>query len=208
MNDRERFDAIFTGERPDRFPVVGFGAWGETRDRWHREGLDPGVDHNVALGLTGAGVLGLPLNLNMVPTLPVRVLRRDAEYVTLVDEYGVTKMMLRAEFERTEGRIGAAGLANTMSHWLDFPVKDMASWKRLYEAHFRPDDPHRRPADWAARKAEFRRRSETEWVTLFNFPHGGLFGGIRQLMGLEGLAFALADQPRLIHTMVADLVDF
>jgi hypothetical protein len=42
-------------------------------------------------------------------------------------------------------------------------------------------------------------------VSHFSFPFGGLFSAVRQLMGLEGTIFAMADNPQLVKTIVSDL---
>ncbi len=208
MNGRELFEAICAGECSERLPVFGIGAWGETRDRWHREGLQPDVEFNVELGLVNPDQLALPLNLNMVPAFPIRVLDREDDHVTVVDEYGVTKKLLAAEFDRTGGRIGSAGLANTMSHWIDFPVTDIASWKAIYAERFRPTLDGRWPEDWAARRAQFIEDSRTRWVRNFGFPLFGTFGPLRQLMGIEGLSYAMVDDPLLVRTIASDLAAF
>ena len=147
----------------------------------------------------------LPLNLNMLPEFPVRVTAMDRDFVTLVDEFGVTKRMLRKDFDRTQGRKKAAGMSSSMSEWIEFPVKDMGSWKALFEERFQPTVAQRMPSDWPARKADFVARSSTRWVISVCFPFFGFFGPLRELMGVEGLSMAMAEDPDLIHTMVSDL---
>ena len=208
MNGRELYEALYTGEEFDRLPLPGVGPWVETLERWHREGLPEGQEPNQVLGLISDDTAGLPLNLNMVPQFPLEVLSEGPEYVTLRDEYGITKRMRRVDYDRSGGYMGNAGATSSMSHWVDFPVKDLRSWKTLYEERFRPDLTDRLPADWAQQKAEVIRRAETRWVMYFCFPLGGLFGGLRQLLGLEGLVFAMADDPGLVRTMVDDLTRF
>ena len=209
MNGRELHTAIYSGEAFDRLPVQGLWPWAEALERWRREGLAKDVYWNELLfAPIPDDYMGLPLNLNMVPAFDVRILDRNDEYVTLVDEYGITKRTLRSDFDRSGGLMGNAGAMSSMSHWIDFPVKTLADWKRLYEERFRPSLDGRLPAEWAQQTAEFRRKAETRWVGFFCFPLGGLFGGLRQLLGLEGLAYAMADDPRLVHTMVDDLTSF
>ena len=210
MNNLERMRVIFYGGKPDRFPIPGIHPWEETLARWHQEGLPVGRDCNQELGLAeDENVAGLGLNLNMVPTFDVQVLSKDDTYVTLVDEFGVTKMMLRADFDRSGGGLfGGAAATSSMSHWIDFPVKTMADWKRTMEERFRPDLKGRLPENWE-QDAEARRKSQkTRLVWAGSFPFFGLFGPLRQLMGLEGLVYAIADDPILIHTIVDDLTDF
>jgi len=85
MNGRQLHEAIFSGEPFDRLPLAGVGTWQETRERWNTEGLGEGDDHNRVLGLWSEDYEWLPLNLNMAPAVPLRVLKKDHEYVTLVD---------------------------------------------------------------------------------------------------------------------------
>jgi hypothetical protein len=208
MNGRELHEAIFSGASFDRLPVGGVGPWQETLERWQAEGLAKGADLNRVLGLGGDDGEFFPLNLNMVPAFPIRILRKDSEYVTLVDEYGITKKMLLSDYDRSGGFMGAAGATSSMSHWIDFPVKTLSDWKALHEERFNPDRAGRLPENWESRKPEWSARCATRWVSAFCFPLGGLFGGMRQLLGLEGLVYATADNPGLIRTIANDLAEF
>ena len=208
MTGRERMLTIVAGEKPDRLPIRGVGGWAEAVERWHSEGMPCGASESEALGLVDPdGGIDLPLNLNMVPGFPVRVLEKDERHVLLVDEFGVTKRMMRDDFDRTGGCKVEAGSMSAMSHWLAFPVKDMTSWKQIYEERFQPDVRSRLPVNWGADKAEFIRKAKTRWVSFFCFPFFGLLGPIRELMGFEGVVYAMADDPDLIHTIVDDLTD-
>ena len=133
MNGRERMEAILAGERPDRLPLHGVWGWGEAIQRWLHEGLDKadvnGWNVGGALGLSDPeGALSIPVELGMVPAFPIDVLSKNEEHVVLVDELGVTKRMLRSDFDRSGGLQTASGLMSSMCEWLDYPVKDMASW--------------------------------------------------------------------------------
>lgn len=209
MNGRALLTAIYTGAPFDRLPLQGVGAWAETLSRWRREGLRAGADPNVVLGLVDDGdMLSLPLNLGMVPAFDIQILSRAPEYVTLIDEFGVTKRMLCRDFDYSSGTMSAAGTTSAMSEWLAFPVKDLASWKRLYEERFRPEIAARLPADWRFRQSWFRELARSRWVVYFSFPFGGFFSALRQLMGFEAAVFAMADNPGLIRTILTDLGDF
>ncbi len=210
MNGRELINAIYAGEKVDRLPLPGIGPWGETLQRWRTEGLGETEDYYQALGLKWDDRMGVPLNLNMVPAFEVKILDKGERYVTLIDEYGVTKKMLRDDFDRSQGLKGNAGAMSGMSQWIDFPVKDPRSWKELYETRFRGDNlKDRLPADWFSGGRERHvEQARTRWVEYFVFPLVGFFGPIREMMGLEGLIFAMADDPSLVHTMVRDLGDY
>ncbi len=206
MNGRELLAAINAGARVDRLPLPGIWPWAETRERWVREGMPADADLNAALGLVCDDYGHLPLDLNMVPVMPIVVLDKGPDYVTLIDEFGVTKRCLRADYDRTGGFKAAAGAMSAMSQWLDFPVKDLRSWKALYEERFQPTLEGRLPAGWNA--AAYAEQAATHWMWYFGFPLFGLFGPMRELMGLEGLLFAMYDDPALVHTIIGDLTDF
>jgi hypothetical protein len=186
MNGRELYEAIFSGERFDRLPIIGLGMWAETNERWRHEGLGVEEDANVVMGLVNDDLVNMSLNLNMYPLFDIEIIEKGDEYVKLVDEFGVTKRMLRADFDRSGGLKSAAGALSSMSQWLDFPVKDMLSWKSIYEERFRSTLEGRVSDDWSNEKDDFRVSAETRWVGHFSFPFGGLFSAVRELMGLEG----------------------
>ena len=200
MNGRERMEAILAGERPDRLPFKRISGWGEAIERWCGEGLEEskytGLNVSEALGLLDPeGEMALPLDLNMVPQFPVQVLRKDKDHVLLTDEFGVTKRMLRSDYDRSGGYKTAAGEMSAMSEWVAFPIKNLASWKAIYEERFRPESTERLPADWETVKAQFVHDSGTRWVSFSGFPLFGLFGPMRELMGLEELVLAMVDDP-------------
>jgi len=209
MNPRELITAIWAGQPVDRLPMNGIWPWGETMERWRREGMPEGVHPASYLEILSDRGCGLPLNLNMVPPFPIRILQMGDDYVTLVDEFGVTKKVLRTDYDRSGGYKGAAGAMSSMSHWLDFPVKDLRSWKAIYEERFQPTLAGRLPDDWQQKgRAAYIEESKARWASFFCFPLCGLFGPMREMMGVEGLAYVMADDPGLIRTIVGDLVAF
>lgn len=209
MNGRDVYRTIYEGGTPDRFPIQGIWPWGETLKRWYSEGLESERDAHEALGLVGDDILPLPLDLNMVPRYPIQVVAEDDRYITLVDEFGVTKKIFREDFLLTGGKMVNAGLSSSMALWLDYPVKDLSTWKKVYEERFQPRLVDRVPDNWGECKVEFKQQSEIRWVSFFCFPLFGLFGPLRQLMGFERLLFAMVgDNPDLVDTMINDLTDF
>jgi hypothetical protein len=209
MNGRKLFTTIFAGEIPNRLPVQGLWPWTETVIRWQSEGLEVGRDPDKALGLIDHDTMALPLDLNMLPVFPIQVIAEDDRFVTLTDEYGITKKMFRHDFEATRGQMKEAGLTSAMSLWIDFPVKDMQSWKRTLADHFQPLLAQRLPADWSNRAVDFVEKSKTHWITFTCFPLFGLFGPLRQLMGFEPLILAMAgDNPSLVDLIIEDLTSF
>ncbi|MBT3296067.1 MAG: hypothetical protein HN919_14525 [Verrucomicrobia bacterium] len=208
MNGRELHQAIYSGEPFDRLPVIGLEGWTEAVERWRTEGLEEGVDPNEALGLISDDNTSLPLNLNMYPLFELEILEKDEQYVTVIDEFKVTKRVFKEDFDRTEGNMRQSGAMSSMSHWIDFPVKDMNSWKEIFEERFRATPEGRIPEDINVDGDKIKQRAETRWVSHFSFPFGGMFSAVRQLMGLEGAIFAMSDDPELVRTIVSDLGSF
>jgi len=208
MNGRELYTCIYSGEKPDRFPIQRMAFWTETINRWINEGLDNRIDPNDALGFIGEDTMGLPLDLNFVPPFPIEILKIDERYVTLKDEFGVTKRMFCLDFKHTSGLMKNAGKASSMCEWLDFPVKDLRSWKMIYEERLQPNLRGRIPDNWEETKIEYLNCSDTHWVIHFCFPLLGLFGPLRELMGFENLVYTMTDKPALIDTIIKDLTDF
>lgn len=208
MNGRELISAIYSGEQVDRLPLPSVSPWGETMERWNKEGLPPGTDLNQKLGLISDDYTGLSLNLNMLPVFPIKILDEGPEYVTLVDEFGVTKRMIRRDYDRSGGYQMSGGASSSMSHWIDYPVKDLHKWKMLYEERFGPSIAGRIPDNWDEYKADYNRISDTRWSTYGCYPFLGLFGPMRELMGFEGLIYSMMDNPSLIHTIIDDFTTF
>jgi hypothetical protein len=213
MNGRDRMRAIISGEKPDRLPIRPIQGWKESVERWMQEGLVLGKNGTAtvseAVGLIDPEAeLLLPLDFNMCPRFKIKILEKEKEYVLLTDEFGVTKKMLRADFDRSNGYKTEAGQMSSMSEWLDFPVTNLDSWKEIYEQRFQPKIEDRLPTGWKKERSHFLQQSETRWVKLSVFPFFGLFGPIRELMGIEQLLFTMVDNPKLIHTIIDDLITF
>ena len=208
MNGRELYTCIYGGEKPDRFPIQRMAFWEETVRRWWNEGLDKRLDPNNVLGFHGQDAMALPLDLNFVPRFPTEILKTDERYVILKGEFGVTKRMLRSDFDYSSGLMENAGKTSSMCEWLDFPVKDLYSWKRIYEERLQPELKGRIPDNWEKTKTEFLYYSNIRWVIHSSFPLLGLFGPLRELMGFENLVFTMIDNPGLIDTIIKDLTDF
>ncbi len=208
MNGREMHEAIYAGEQFDRLPIRGIEGWRETHERWEREGMPTGENPLKALDLMSDDVTYLRLNLNMYPMFDLEILEKGEEYVTVIDEFRVTRKLLRSDFDRSGGRMDASGAMSSMSQWIGFPVTNMESWKELFEARFRATPEGRIPEDITTDGDKMKKRAETRWVAHYCFPFGGMFSAVRQLMGLEGAIFAMSDDPELVRTIVSDLGGF
>jgi len=191
MTDRERFLAVFRFEPFDRCPMWEMGMWATTLERWRAEGWDGREDFGVRYAPDRREDAGL--DFAMLPRFERRILEDDGRVRLLLDERGVT---CRELVERTE---------TSMPHWLDFPVKDRATWEEM-KKRYDPRDPRRYPADWEERKARWAARDCP--LQIYGGRDTGFFGPVRGWMGAERALTTFYDDPDLMHEMMEFLADF
>ncbi len=201
MNARERFLAAMRYQPVDRRPLWEWHFLPDTIERWRREGLpaDVSLAPNVAGTHPLAEYLGLdrgqpycqgctelvPVNTGMLPEFPVRILEEDERMQLLYDRDGAKKLILKH-------------ITPAMPQFLDFPVHNRSDYQALV-SRYDPESPERYPADWPAYVAEAAQRDYPLGLTF-----DGYVGRLRSWMGLEGLCYALADDP----TLVAEMCEF
>ena len=204
MTPRERFMQGMTFQPVDHVMNMEITVWGQTKERWLAEGMP--ADFNTSFMQVGEPRLGLEgyetLSLNAtgpIPWIEEAVLEETEEHGLFVDGFGRTR---RA---RKSGTV--AGTRLSMDTYLDFPVKDLASF-RDYKFRYEGPVAERYPADWEATKAQLL-ASDCP-LTLMN-PLGGTFGYysmLRNWMGTENLSVLFYDDPALIHECLDFLTDF
>ena len=92
VTTRERFYACMEYESIDRVPNHEVGVWGQTRDRWQREGLD--VDSWHWDWFTGEPSLGMdcreyiPVNFGMIPEFEYEILEETDRHEGFRDRGG------------------------------------------------------------------------------------------------------------------------
>lgn len=126
---RERFHRTMACQGVDRLPNWEFGYWEETLAGWHAQGLPPEVKDEASayayFGIEGWGTWA-PVNvMGLVPGFGWTKLAEDEEHITYRDHEGAV------------ARINRHG-HKSIPHFLEFAVKDRASWERFRE-HLRPD---------------------------------------------------------------------
>ena len=199
MNHLERFLAVMEYQPVDRVPNWEAGVWEETRDRWATEGLDPESLHwnwfpgEAKLGMDPREFIAF--NGNMIPAFEYEVLEEDERTYTFRDGMGTVRRHLRKEF-------GAS-----MDTFLHFAVESMEDWQEM-KKRLDPTNPKRYEPNWdVIRVPGWPNR---EWPLIFapNTQTKGFYWLARQLMGIEGLAFAWFDQPETMLDMMAFQADF
>jgi hypothetical protein len=204
MTPRERFMRNLTFAPADQVLNMEITVWGQTRERWLAEGMPPDLSTSfMQIGEPRLGLVGYDtVTLNAtgpVPACEERVLEESDEHLLFVDGFGRTR---RA---RKSGTVRGTRLS--MDTYLDFPVKDRASFRDYRFRYEGPVEP-RYPADWEAQKA--RLLASDVPLTLMN-PLSGTFGYysmLRNWIGTEHLSFLWYDDPGLIHECLDLLTDF
>lgn len=195
MTNKDRVRAIFNYEKYDRMPVVHFGYWRETLEKWYQqghitreeyEGWSDGNEYDRQI----AGRLGFDFNwytcycpnMGLYPSFEKKV----------VGEYPSGGRM----FQNDDGVIvlqkdGAGSIPAEIDHTL----KDRASWEEHYKwrLQFSPDriDPD----------AYLKLQSRNEDNPL-GLHCGSLFGKIRDIMGVTGISYLYADDEELYDEII------
>ncbi|MFO8081133.1 MAG: uroporphyrinogen decarboxylase family protein [Armatimonadota bacterium] len=185
MNQRERFVACMKFEPVDHVPDREFGYWDDTFTRWHEEGLPEEINNNtVADPFFGfESRMTVPAAVGMLPSFEGKILEETDEHRIVQDSEGVKKIIY------TDG-------ASTIPRYLEFPIKDRASWEQFKE-RLRIDDPARYRDDWE----EIAERTRTSEIPV-QINGGSLFGRLRNWIGFEQIAIMCYDDPELLVEMI------
>jgi uroporphyrinogen decarboxylase len=187
MNDRERFISCVLGQEVDRPPYYLFwGPWATTWRRWQSEGKPAAITDHRSFFNPDQPPLAVPVNCGPCPKIERTVLEENTDYVTFTDTWGIK----RRDYKHGE----------SMSEFLEFPVKDRRDWEKFKEERLNPDDPERLGGDWRERCARWEGNG---WpIQLGYYPDVGIFGIVRWLLGDEEGLVGFYTMPDLIHDIM------
>ena len=190
MTNKERFKRTLLCQETDRAPFnFYFGPWGETLDRWQKEGL-ASRNWTAPFGFD-PGVRSAPVNYGPVPGFEHKLIEKK-EYTQITTNHF--------------GAVQETSLTGpTIPKYLQFPVTSIDEWVKYKKERFNSDSPERFPDNFKAVVEELNNYDGA--VQLGGYPYG-VFGTIRELMGLENLMYAFYDDPELVRTVMNDLTDF
>ncbi len=206
---RERFRGICEFERVGDLMLVTpyfHVFWAETLDEWVAQGAPAQISQGrfrgeyfhlehmrllreIQLGFFMDKVIdvhGAPYVYGIPPIVPeydTTILEEDDECVVMVNAGG---QKLRASKKHPE----------KMPMYLDFPVKDRSTWEK-YKKRLDPATRERWPADWDAYVKRINAKDEPVMLNV-----GGLFGYIREWMGVEKVLYLVYDDAVLIEDMM------
>jgi len=181
----ERLVRCLTGQSVDRIPFgvgLGWAPWGQTMARWEQE-LGRKIDLAKELGFD-PGFAFPAAHFGFLPAFEETVISEDADFIITRDGRGITVK------NRRDGM--------SMPDFLDHPIKTEADWEQVKVERLDPNVP-RVTEDWPAFRARLARTGEA--VQVGTFPWG-VFGTIRDLLGVEETLLAFYDRPAMIKDMM------
>jgi len=209
MTQRERYRRITHGEKVDRLPYVFGGPRASTFAAWRKQGLseeqqlnwDSFIGSDVFMGV-GKFYTGIH------PLFEERLICEEGNKRIWVDGWGATR----------QDAIDQPTPGFATRRWLEFPVKDWDGWERIKE-RLDPHAPERTrpvsaeeippslgPDGYGRHKAGGSYWGDNvEQCNIADVPVRltipGIYWGIRDFCGMEGLSILFYDKPDLVHDM-------
>jgi uroporphyrinogen decarboxylase len=188
MTLRERFRRVMFFQRVDRLPNFEFGYWAETLPAWHEQGLPKEIDDEWKayeyFGIEGWQSMGG--NWGLLPEFEYKVIREDEEHLVYLERDGSICEINKKGFK-------------SIPHYLEFPVKDRATWKE-FKKRLNPDDPGRIPGNLKELATQYQNRDYPLGIW-----YGSLAGIPRNWIGFENIAMMCYDDPELLEEIVETL---
>lgn len=203
LTSRERFLRVMEYKEVDRVPNHEVGVWGQTVDRWEKEGLDRYQLHWD--WFTGEEYFNMdpreyiPVNFGIMPHFDVEVLEKTDRYEIIRNGNGV---VTKALIEGTSG-----GTRASMDQYISFPVENIDDFRQL-KKRFVANQPSRYPPQWKEFRVQGWKDRKHVLVLGPNCSTKGFYWLAREWMGTENVSYAWYDQPQLMHEMMEFIVDF
>lgn len=190
LSNRDRISRCLRGQQIDRVPwFLLQGPWPETELRWQGE-TGGKIDYARFEYDTGLVEVNHWVNMGFCPGYEYHVIEESEQRIIFQDHLGVVQ-------ESIKGKSG-------IPHIIRNPVGNREDWLQIKADRLNPDDPRRFPENW--RQVAGQLNAGDAAVQLGSFPFG-LFGTLRDLMGVENLLVAFHDMPDLIKEIMNDLTD-
>jgi uroporphyrinogen decarboxylase len=138
-----------------------------------------------------AGIEIVDVNLGYFPAFEYKVLEEKSDTLIIRDGYGIVQEI------RKHG--------SSIPRFIDYPVKNPEDWEKLKRERLDSNDPGRFPGNWKGLVKKYNEGDKLVQLGVFPF---GLFGTLRDMMGVEELLVSFYEQPELIHDMMDYLTDF
>jgi len=188
MNSRERYHAVTHFEPFDRLFRDEMGPYGETLNRWRNEGLPPDDDYRRIVGYDRSETA--PVNVGLAYGWEYETLELTDDCEVYRNTDGVIKRKLRD------------APSPAMPQYIEFPLKDRATWKEVFLPRLNPDSPNRISCHWESLKKQYAVRDFPLGVSA-----GSIFGWLRNWMGVQNIAVMLYDDRAFVQEMMDHVGD-
>ena len=192
MTDRQRFIDCALGKSVDRPPYCLFwGPWARAWPRWESEGKPPEVTDHRSFMQPDSPPRIVPVNLGPCPAIERTVIEENEDYIVHTDGWGI----VRRDYKHAE----------SMSEFIEFPVKSRDDWERFKAERLDPRHPERLAGEW--------RDIARSWmdaeipIQLGHFPDCAVYGSVRWLLGDEECLLAFYEDPELVHGIMDHMTD-
>ncbi len=214
MNNRERVRAILHYEDYDRMPLVHFGYWNETLEKWAVEGHIT-EEHARTWGDGNptdakiAAKLGFDFNWSSCYSPATRL--RPAFETKVVEEFpDGSRHVQNGEGTIILEKDDATSIPKEIEHLL----KDRSSWERLYlpKLQFEMERITHAYVNAGGNMIRFDQGGldylqANAWQDPYGLHVGSLFGVIRNWIGIVGLSYMMADDPELLDEIIDTTAD-
>jgi len=197
MTHRERLLRTLRFQEVDRVPDYEFGAWRQTIDRWHGEGLPQ--EHTDRLRAiaeyfktdeleTGRPPGLIDIKMEIFPEFEEKVLEEKGDHIIFQDVQGAICEMMKPE------------LGASIPKYLRFPIETRQDWEKLRDERLNPDTPGRIPDNL---EELCKATLDSDLPSSVNCV--SLYGRTRNRMGVENLSLAVYDDPSWVEEIMEHL---
>ena len=199
MTNKERYINTALCKPVDRLPfTIHFGPWRETLEEWRKK--DPDLDgaswfngpvgNEFGYDLNNYGIAGKVAHL-YYPGFKTEIIEDNGRTVIRRDDLGQIVESMKDH--------------STIPKILKSAVETREDWEKIKKEQLDPDDPGRFAENWKEIAEEVNKMDRP--IQIGCYPCG-LFGTLRDLMGVEGCLIAFYDDPELVHDIMDYLTDF
>ena len=195
LSDRERYLRCLLGQDVDRPPFWLFwGPWGGAWSRWQKEGMDASFKSywfvRMDLGAESPPAT-VPVNYGPCPAIESKTIEEDENYRAWIDGWGIKRR--NPKFNES------------MSEFLEFPVKGRDDWEKFKAERLDPNHPDRMAGEWLKSCKDWMEKDIP--ICIGSFPDVGFFGAIRWLLGDEECLLAFYTDPELIRDIMDHMAE-
>ncbi|HOM26339.1 MAG TPA: uroporphyrinogen decarboxylase family protein [bacterium] len=201
MTHREHFCKIMKGDVSNWIPNYEYGLWGQTFERWIKEGMPEDKIYNN--WFEGEPFFKIDrrgfahINTGPVPAYQTEVIEETDRYIIQRNPWGYITKSLK------EGTV--RGTRPSMDQYISFPVTDRESFNQMKEK-YNPFSSVRYSLWWDEWVKIWKKRDYP--LCLLGNASWGIYSRLRIWVGTENLSYMFYDNPALVEEMIEFNVEF